>query len=181
MSILIHELEGKRKKTMARYQTAIAIGGYLGPRAKELLHFTWFDFVEKTEKDLFEFKTEKDRKVYFNKKLLRLIRSNYAIVDPDNVHEYIMQGPGQPGRPISTVAFNKTFKKLLERFEIETDNPSSHTLRKTFAARVFRKQGADENALIFVSEILNHSSIQYTRKYIGIRKRQIRTVYLTMD
>lgn len=177
---MVHLARGAHKLTLARYQTAIAIGGYLGPRAKELLHFTWFDFLDKQEKDLFEFKTEKHRKAYFNDKLLRLVHSNYAIVDPLNVHDYILQSPAHPGKPITTRSFNRGFHKLLDKVEITTDNPSSHTLRKTFASRVFKLKGADEQALIFVSEILNHSSTQYTRKYLGIRKRQIREAYLSI-
>jgi|GEM_PF-5761915 integrase len=181
MSVMIHEASGNRKVTLARYQTSFAIGGYLGPRAKELLHFTWFDFVGKTTKDLYEFKTEKSRKIYYNDKLVRLVNSNYKIVDPLNVHDYILQSPGHPGKTITTRAFNKTFKELLEKLSIKTDNPSSHTLRKTFSYRIFKNKGADEQALIFISEILNHASTQYTRKYLGIRKNQIKEAYLKID
>ncbi len=181
LSVMIHEASGQRKVTLARYQTAIAIGGYLGARAKELLHFTWFDFVGKTTKDLFEFKTEKKRKIHFNDKLVKLVNANYKIVDPINIHDLIMQRPGSPGTPVTTRAFNKMFKSLLEKLEIKTDNPSSHTLRKTFAYRIFKNRSGDEQALIFVSEILNHVSTQYTRKYLGIRRNQIKEAYLKID
>lgn len=181
MSVMIHEASGNRKVTLARYQTAFAIGGYLGPRAKELLHFTWYDFVGKTTKDLYEFKTEKKRKIYFNDKLVRLVNSNYEIVDPLNIHDFILASPSHPGKTITTRAFNKTFKELLSQFNIKTDNPSSHTLRKTFSYRIFKNKGADEQALIFISEILNHASTKYTRKYLGIRKNQIKDAYLKID
>ncbi|MCB0495652.1 MAG: tyrosine-type recombinase/integrase [Cyclobacteriaceae bacterium] len=178
LSVTIHESEGERKIMLARYQTAIAIGGYLGPRAKELLHFTWYDFLDKSDKDLYEFKTEKHRKIYFNEKLLKLVTSNYKIVDPINIHDLILESPRHPGRSISTRAFNKAFKNILEKADIETENPSSHTLRKTFAYRVFDNKGKDEQALIFVGEVLNHSSTQYTRKYLGIRRNQVKEAYL---
>ncbi|QSE96512.1 tyrosine-type recombinase/integrase [Fulvivirga lutea] len=180
LSVAIHEAEGERKVTLARYQTAIAIGGYLGPRAKELLHFTWFDFLGKSEKDVYEFKTEKNRKIYFNEKLLKLISANYKIIDPNNVHDFILESPKHPGKPISTRAFNKAFKKVLENYNVITDNPSSHTLRKTFAYRVFDNKGKDEQALIFVGEVLGHSSIDYTRKYLGIKRNQIKEAYLSI-
>lgn len=180
LSIAIHEAGGQRKITLARYQTAIAIGGYLGPRAKELLHLTWFDFIGKSAKDLYEFKTEKNRKIYYNDKLLRLVNANYLIVDPVNVHDFILQSPAHPGRAITTRGFNKALQKLFKEYKIYTDNPSSHTLRKTFARRIFQNKGADEKALIFVSEVLNHSTTQYTRKYLGIRKQQIREAYLNI-
>lgn len=178
LSVSIHEASGQKKVTLARYQTAIAIGGYLGPRAKELLSLKWFDFLGKSESDLYEFKTEKQRKIYFNDKLLKLINSNYLIVDPINIHDYILQSPKNPAKAITTRAFNKAFKSLLESHSISTDNPSSHTLRKTFAHRIFQNQGANEKALIMLAEILNHSSTKYTRRYLGIRKRQIKQVYL---
>jgi integrase len=139
---------------------------------------TWFDFLGKSEKDLYEFKTEKHRRIYFNEKLLKLLKANYIIIDPVNIHDYILQSPQYPGRAITTRAFNKAFKVLLTQYQIITDNPSSHTLRKTFATRVFKNKGADEHALIFVGEMLDHSTVQYTRKYLGIRKNQIREAYL---
>lgn len=181
MSVAIHEMDGTRKVTLARYQTAIAIGCYLGPRAKELRTFIWNDFIGKSSKDLFEFKTEKHRKIHFNEKLIRLLHANYKIIDPINIHDYILQSPSHPGKAISTRAFNKGLLYWFKYFGIKTDNPSSHTLRKTFAQRVFKNRGASEEALIFVSEILNHSTTAYTRKYLGIRRNQIREAYLTID
>jgi integrase len=125
--------------------------------------------------------SKKNRKIYFNEKLLKLTKANYQIIDPLNVHDFILESSSHPGKPITTRAFNKGFKKILESQSIQTDNPSSHTLRKTFATRVFKNKGGDEQALIFVGEVLNHSSVDYTRRYLGIRKNQIKHAYLSID
>ncbi len=180
LSIAIHTALGEKKKHLACYQTSIAIGGYLGPRAKELLQFTWHHVINKKEKDLYEFKTEKNRKVYYNNKLLQLVKANFQIIDPINVHDFILAS-NELNKPITTRAFNKSFKHILKQYSIETDNPSSHTLRKTFAYRVFKNEGGDESALIFVSEILAHSTLKVTRKYLGITQNALKKAYLTMD
>jgi integrase len=177
----MHLSQGAKKIHLARYLTAIACGGYFGPRAKELLNLHWFDVINKRERDVFEFKTEKRRKIYFNEKLIRLINSNYEVVDPDNIHEFILPSPRHPGKPISTRSFNKSFQIILKELGIQTDNPSSHTLRKTFALRAFKNKGSDENALSFVSDLLNHTSPKVTRTYLGLKKREVQEAYVMID
>lgn len=46
----------------------------------------------------------------------------------------------------------------------------THTMRKTFGFHYYKKT----NDIVSLSEILNHSSQQITRRYIGIRDEEIR-------
>ena len=67
---------------------------------------------------------------------------------------------------------------IFKKYKIETASPSSHTLRKTFGMRVFESQGSTEAALVLLSEIFNHESVEDTRKYIGLTKGKIQNAYL---
>jgi len=57
---------------------------------------------------------------------------------------------------------------------------SSHSLRKSFGRRVWENDGESERSLIYLSEIFNHSSIQMTRIYLGIRQEELNEVYLSL-
>ncbi len=57
---------------------------------------------------------------------------------------------------------------------------SSHTLRKSFARRVYENMNQSEDALVLLSEIFSHSSVSITRRYLGIRRETIANVYLSL-
>ena len=44
-------------------------------------------------------------------------------------------------------------------------NLSAHSLRKTFAYRVWLENGKD---IFFVKELLGHSTVEYTKRYLGL-------------
>ena len=163
LSILIHEAEGKRKIRLARYQSIIAIGGYLGLKPTDLLGSLWSDFIDKGLKDVYNYNTQNNLRLYYPKRLLKLISSNYQIVKPPASTQIIMLAPNQTSKSISLIAFNKALKKLLQHSGIDTKSPSSEILRKTFGLRLFRILGSDEHALYVTSEILNNSSVTYTK------------------
>ncbi len=171
--------ETAKKEKLIRYQTIIITGGYFGSRAKEFLHLTWSDVVGKKQTDVFQFKTGRKRKIYFNEKVIRMIDQNYQMIDPVNSHHLILHKKDQPTVPISTRQFNESFAKILERCSIDTQNPSSHTLRKTFAyhiwADIYHKT---EEGILMASQMLDHQDIKETMTYLGIGEKKIKDTYM---
>jgi site-specific recombinase XerD len=47
---------------------------------------------------------------------------------------------------------------------------STHSFRKFYATEQYK---ANENNILLVKELLNHSSVSTTQKYIGIKSEQI--------
>lgn len=164
---------------LVRYHTLVAIGGFVGPRAKEFLNLTWFDVVGKDEGQIFQFKQGRPREVYFNPQLIEMVDGNFSQVNPTNIHHLILHKQGEPYTPIKTQQFNQGFARRLEKAKVKTRQPSSHTLRKTFGMHIYRDihQGSEEG-LIMACKMLDHRSIEETMKYIGLTDARIKETFM---
>lgn len=180
MDGMIHRMPaGDKKQKWIRYQTLIICGGFFGLRAKEFLNLSWDQVVNKKESSVFQFKTKRKRKIYFNEKVIKMLDHNYFLINPLNIHHLILHKQSSPTEPISTRQFNDSFAKILATCEIETENPSSHTLRKTFARHIWVDlYNKTEEGIVVTSEMLDHQDIEETKTYLGIKTQQIRDTYL---
>ena len=57
---------------------------------------------------------------------------------------------------------------------------SSHSLRKSFGRQCYEKNNESEKALMYLSEMFNHTSPSITRKYLGIRQEELNNIYMTL-
>jgi integrase len=167
------------------YNTALlfAAGFYFGLRISDILNLTWHQITAK-EFTLTEQKTGKARQITVHKHYTKLVKtvlqSLETTPDPQSF-VFVAQRKGmKKDRPISVIAANKRIKRAFTRYGIQTKNPSSHTLRKTFGRRVYENNDKSEAALILLSKIFNHRDISTTRKYIGITSEQIQNAYLSL-
>jgi integrase len=166
---------------LAESRLLFALGFYTGLRISDILKLRWID-LEKPILIIEEQKTKKTRRIDLNSKLQAIVEQVRAIVQPIDRQDYIFKGRRGPGKnkPLTVVGANNRIRQVFARFDIQTQNPSSHTLRKTFALRVYNVNQRSEDALILLSEIFNHSNISITRKYIGITQERITNVYLSI-
>ena len=172
MSKMSHQIAMNQDITLARYQTVIAAGCYLGCRAKTLLKLRWVDLLNVRETILKQSKVFRNRKVFIHPDLVKIAQKNLKVVQPQSMHFPIVHNKNY--QPIYTTNFNSQLAIYFKRFGIETDNPSSHTLRKTFGLRLFLVEGADQRALALVQKALGHRSPEYTADYIGVTWKTIR-------
>lgn len=175
---IIHT-KGEKKKTLAKYHAVCALGGYTGMRGSDLLEVTWSMVFDKEKYKIVEGKTEKKRVITVNDKCKALVKHDYIIVNPYSDNVPILHNLEY--KPIGINAFNKYFGSLLERYGVVTENPSSHTLRKTFGKRFWETNGSTEKALVILSQMFNHRNIEETRKYIGITEQVISDGYKNLD
>lgn len=162
-----------------------AAGFYFGLRIGDILNLTWAQ-ITATTFDLEEQKTGKIRRVNVHAdfqavaaKALAAIPEHRRPTPQDFV--FVSQEPrGDRYTPISVQAAIKRFKKALDRYGIETANPSTHTLRKTFGRRVWENNGKTEQALFLLRDVFGHSNLAVTRRYLGITAEEIARVYLTL-
>lgn len=173
--------DAEENPVIARDRLMLAIGFYTGLRISDILKLTWL-LLSEEKWIITERKTEKIRQIDVNPALRRIIshtEDHVTILDYEDPIFIGTRGP-QTGKPMSVVAANGRIKSLFEKYEIEAENASTHTLRKTFGRRVYEANRKSEDALILLSEIFSHSSIRETRKYIGITKERIKNVYLNI-
>ena len=143
----------------------IIIAVNLGLRIGDLLRLRWKDITgdrlliveEKTGKKV-------DRKLNYH---IRDAVAKFGAGDPlDNVFV------SQKGTVYSRQAINRF---LQNQWSI-----SSHGLRKSFGRYIYEVNGRSEDILIKLSEIFNHSNIKVTKRYLGIRQKEIDDIFDAM-
>ena len=159
----------------------IATGSFLGLRAGDLLSLRWSDLINVDELELNEGKTGKKRKLTINpflKELLQRISKKQGKQESFQFNEPILKN--RWGKQFSIQYANRLLHKTLSEYKVKVKNASTHTLRKTFGKRVWEMDGKSDRALIYLSQIFNHSSTQITRRYIGIVEENISNIYLNL-
>lgn len=159
----------------------ILTGCYFGLRAGDLLQLAWSDVLGKEDFILTEQKTGKTRKITINPVVhdaLKEVSSRLSRTGRFDPNGFIFTN--RWGGSLSISYINKQLHKIFPKYKIRVQNPSTHTLRKTFGKAVWERDGRSERSLIYLSEIFSHSSISTTRKYIGVTERQIADVYLNL-
>lgn len=159
----------------------IATGCYLGLRASDLLNLKWKDVYGKDELLLEEQKTKKIRQMTINPFLKEVFESAFEKINkgPGNALERYLFENRNRGR-LSIQYVNRNLHAIFEKYKVNVKNGSTHTLRKTFGKRVWEMDGKSERALIYLSQIFNHSSVHITRKYIGIVQEDISNIYMNL-
>lgn len=170
-----------REDGLYRDYLLILVGCYFGLRISDLLELRWRDVLDKPEVILTEQKTKKQRKITINIKVTEAL--NFV------AEELRKQGSYRPERYLfanrwdgilSISYINKRLKFIFNKYQVNVQNPSSHTLRKTMGKRVFESNLKSEEALIYLMEIFSHANMSVTRRYIGLTEKVIADVYLKM-
>ncbi|WP_037373223.1 tyrosine-type recombinase/integrase [Salinimicrobium xinjiangense] len=146
----------------------IICGINLGLRISDLLQLTNGDLLQ-PQINIREKKTGKPRTPTVNENIKRAM------------HYFTNENPNfkairsQKSFPYSTKHLNRLMKQYFSGKDI-----SSHSLRKTFGRRVWDIHVQSENALMYLSEWFNHTSMGLTRKYLGIRAEELHDIYINL-
>lgn len=176
-------LERLRDKEEDNTRLMLASGFYFGLRISDILGLRWKDIMHDSF-TIKELKNQKHRSIKINEgyKVIRdqiLTSKEIAPLPNSLIFVYNRKGSNQ-SKSISVVAANKRIKKVFEKYRLKVQNPSSHTLRKTFGRRVYEYYNCSEDALIKLSHVFNHSNVAITRRYIGLTKEMIDDIYLSI-
>lgn len=161
----------------------IAAGCYLGLRISDLLVLRWKDLLSR-DFIMTERKTGKDRVLRVSASLKRFAGAcrNKMGRPPEDSFVFVRDGDR---KPISRQAVDLMLKKVRVRYQVKSAKVfSSHTLRKTFGRRVWLRQceqGRGEQALVLLCDVFGHSNVSITKRYLGIRREEILSVYDTLD
>lgn len=144
----------------------IICGINLGCRIQDLLNLT-FEDLRKGKIGIIEGKTKKRRTLVINDNIKKALKS-FDELDKGYCFK------SQKQTVFSKQQINRLMKKHFK------GKVSSHSLRKGFGRRVWENDGESERSLLYLSEIFNHSSIQMTRIYLGIRQEELNEVYINL-
>lgn len=155
----------------------IATGVFTGLRIGDLLKLKFNQFQEADILTIQEKKTGKTRRIKINsdlKEIVSRLKHKMNVVDSDEwmfVNKY-------GTKPIDKSYVNVKLKELLQKYDIHIDgNISSHMFRKTLGNRVLKLNNYSNESVILLMELFSHSSPATTRRYLGLREREILDVY----
>lgn len=155
-----------------RFALLIALGCTTGFRISDLLTLRWINLLDQEGVAVEEQKTGKERYISLAGETQKIIASAYqASVYPD-IHELVFTGKRSKGA-YSIQYVNRKLKAIKSTYPFRMRGQfSTHSLRKTFGKRYFDLANDKGRALIKLSKLLNHSSPEVTREYIGLEARE---------
>ena len=171
---LISKLE--RDKEL-KFCLLIATGVFTGLRIGDLLLLKFIQFEESDILTIQERKTGKQRRIKINndlKEIVHRLKTKMDVVDSDTLMFINKYGT----KPIDKSYVNVKLKEIFRTYNIHIDgNISSHMFRKTLGNRVLKLNNYSNESVILLMELFSHSSPAVTRRYLGIREREILDVY----
>jgi len=161
-----------------KYEMSLLItcGSFLGLRISDLLNLTWSQLLNNDILEITEKKTGKRRILKINRQLKNHIGECYKAIQPTNKESKCFLS--QKRTVYSTQRINVLLKEIKTTYNVKIDHFSTHSLRKSFGRAVYNNSGNNaEFALVKLSELFNHSNIQTTRRYLGLRNDELMEAY----
>ena len=142
-------------------------------RYSDISRFTWENVLNKDVLVLNEKKTGKKRSIKVGAILKALLLEYYELL-------------GQPNLDYTIFNYSLRHTNRLLHFGsrfvgIRKKQVSTHSLRKSGARFLYDENNRSEDVFLKISMILNHSSTQVSRRYLGITKEEISDVYDGFD
>jgi integrase len=160
-----------------KYCLLIAVGVFTGLRISDLLQLRFSQFENSEILTIQEKKTKKTRRIKINNDLnaiINRIKEKMMPKDPDGFIFLNRYG----SKPIDRSWINVNLKRIFRKYGIEIEgNISSHMFRKTLGNRVLKLNNYSGESVILLMELFGHSSPSITKKYLGLREREIMDVY----
>lgn len=149
-------------------------------RCSDVLSLTWHDIWNRCSLTVTEKKTGKTRKIPFNLQTQERIDEAYLLMKRPNPNELIFYNK-KTRKPFTIQYINQMAKRWKEKYDLNIDHFSTHTFRKTFGRYVYDTNKDKSEALILVNSILNHSTIDVTKVYIGLRQDEVNSVFNSIN
>jgi len=159
-----------------KYCLLISIGVFTGLRISDLLQLKFNQF-ENEFLTIVEQKTKKTRKIKINPDLKLIVDRIRHKMKVTNLDQFIFINR-YGTKPIDKSWVNVNLKKIFKQYGIQTEgNISSHLFRKTLGNRVLKLNNYSNESIVLLMELFGHSSMAITKKYLGLREREVMSVY----
>ena len=161
-----------------RASLLLGCGFFFGLRISDLLKLTWDQILQRGELVVYEQKTGKRRVIRINKGFQGHIADCHTAMNiKDDSRPCFLN---RFGSILSLQMVNREFKTIRVKYQLKIGNFSTHTMRKTWARQIWEVEnsaGRGDMALLKLSELMNHSAPNITRRYIGLRQQELGEVY----
>lgn len=160
-----------------KYCLLISIGVFTGLRISDLLYLRFSQFENSDILTVQEQKTKKTRRIKINPDLKTIVERIKGRMVVTNTDQFIFLNR-YGTKPIDKSWVNVELKRIFKKYGIELEgNVSSHMFRKTLGNRVLKLNNYSNESIVLLMELFGHSSVALTKRYLGIREREISNVY----
>lgn len=160
-----------------KFSLLISIGVFTALRISDLLKLKFSDILKDEVFTITEKKTKKDRSIKVNPFLKEKVLRIYNKLGIKNQDELIFLNR-YGTKPIDKSYVNVKLKELFRKYKVKVNgNISTHTFRKTLGRRVMDVNNYSNESMVLLMELFGHSSLSITKKYLGITKDEIHSVY----
>lgn len=175
---LISKLERDRN---FKYCLLISIGVFTGLRISDILVLRYSDFAGGDILTVIEKKTQKTRRIKLNQDLLDILSRVKRKQDIYNEDQFIFLNK-YGTKPIDKSWVNVSLKKIFKKYNIRVEgNISTHLFRKTLGRRVLEINNYSNQSMVLLMELFGHSSMNITKRYLGIREKEVMSVYESLS
>ena len=171
-------IAGLRKDKQYIWELYATLSFCTALRTSDIRNLHWKEALGKSI-TVIEKKTKKTRTVKLNADVQAKIRRLYNLLDQPHVSSLIFVNK-RTGEPITSQYVNLKLKEFKRKYNLAIDNFSTHTFRKTFGRYVYESTQQSPKSLLLLNRILNHTSIEVTKTYIGITQDEIDDVFLNL-
>lgn len=161
-------LDDKKTEKIGLY---IIVSIFSGLRTGDVRSLTW-EQLRAPNITLEEQKTKKKRTIQWNKEVTCAVNK----VDTGKSGLVFIS---QKGSVYTPQQINRKLKIVFSSLS-KRHNISTHSLRKTFGRRVYEVGNESEKALMYLSEMFNHTSINVTRIYLGLKQEEFNDIYMSL-
>lgn len=170
------------------YYLLFVLGVNLGRRIGDTLELRWENFFFKNGKirprilPILEEKTDKLASPIINEACKKAIEKYLELtkteIDEENYQDYVFKGLTK-GTHLSAEAYRVNLKQAAEACGIE-QNIGTHSPRKTMGYWTRQLHQNDQDSMILLRQIYNHSSTTVTESYIGLTDEKVEKYYNDM-
>lgn len=125
--------------------------------------FTIFEGKKMNTKNIRE-KNRKPRSVELIPEVAKILKE---YIKDKKDYEYMFQSRKGTNKAIGVQAVSNIIKEAAEYFGLY--DITAHSMRKTYAYKIYIESGRD---IVVVKELLGHSSIEETKRYIGLDREK---------
>ena len=164
-----------------RYRDSIlvATGFMTGLRISDILRLTFSDILEGEMLIINEKKTGKRREIPLSIDYKKHVEDCFKALGLSDTSKPMFLS--YQGSVITIQMVNKTLHGLKDRYHLSIEHFTSHSLRKTFARRIYDTAKDREYALIKLSSVLGHQNSAITRRYLAIKREEILDCYSVLE
>lgn len=152
-----------------------------GLRFSDVCRLKWVDILDKRKIVITAQKTNKTHVIPIGQNASEHFNLLYERMGKPNKNDFIITGKRNNGKSVTIQYINRTLKSWIVKYNLDIENFSTHTFRKTFGRYVYEKGGRDDRTLLYLNRIFKHNNLNTTLIYLGIRDDEISSIFNSIE